>query len=179
MPDYIRPPTVGEILAAFPVECRIQIPKRLKQKRGLLRRYLNIIIDDAVEHVPPNKRDIARQIVLAQYPHHEITSRLTEQIKHLEAIANKLHGKKGERLDVEKARAYPLVDLCHELGIELRHNGSRHVGLCPLHDDRHPSFYVFDDNHWRCFGCGEHGDTIALVMRMQSKAFVEAVRYLT
>lgn len=31
--------------------------------------------------------------------------------------------------------------------------------LCPFHNDRHPSLYVADD-HYHCFGCGEHGDVI-------------------
>ena len=33
--------------------------------------------------------------------------------------------------------------------------------LCPFHNDRHPSLYVADD-HYHCFGCGEHGDVIDL-----------------
>ena len=41
-------------------------------------------------------------------------------------------------------------------GVEVNHCG---MALCPFHNDRHPSLYVADD-HYHCFGCGEHGDVI-------------------
>jgi len=35
------------------------------------------------------------------------------------------------------------------------------MGLCPLHDDRHPSFLVDPDkNLFYCYGCGRGGDVI-------------------
>ena len=30
-------------------------------------------------------------------------------------------------------------------GVELRRSGNRHVGLCPFHEEKTPSFYIFDD----------------------------------
>ena len=51
---------------------------------------------------------------------------------------------------------------------------------CPFHDDRNPSFCVEPGmTGWKCFGCGEHGDAIALVMRVKKMAFPEARVYLT
>ena len=40
-----------------------------------------------------------------------------------------------------------------------------------------PSFHVYED-HFHCFGCGEHGDAIAFVMKSQGAAFMEAVEQL-
>ena len=38
-------------------------------------------------------------------------------------------------------------------------------GLCPFHEDRHPSFHVYTDtNSWHCFGCDKGGSVIDLVM---------------
>ncbi len=49
--------------------------------------------------------------------------------------------------------------------------------VCPLHDDRNPSFHVDPDRgSWRCFGCSEHGDAPALAMRLEGLSFPEAVR---
>jgi len=50
---------------------------------------------------------------------------------------------------------------------------------CPFHEDKNPSFCVARGRHeWRCFGCQEHGDSAALVMRLNACTFPEAVRWL-
>lgn len=59
-------------------------------------------------------------------------------------------------LDAIKARL-PLEQLIGA-DIELRRRGRVLVGCCPFHDDRTPSLVVWPDNHFRCFGCGVHGD---------------------
>lgn len=43
---------------------------------------------------------------------------------------------------------------------QLRREGSRLVGRCPLpnHRDSTPSFNVYPDRHAHCYGCGFHGD---------------------
>lgn len=46
-------------------------------------------------------------------------------------------------------------------GVDLRRAGRAYRGLCPFHDDRHPSLVVWpDDGRWRCFGCGASGDGV-------------------
>lgn len=48
----------------------------------------------------------------------------------------------------------------------LRRSGRELVGLCPLHLERHPSFYVNPEKQvFHCFGCGAGGDVFAFVMR--------------
>src|SRR5690625_3408436 len=52
-------------------------------------------------------------------------------------------------------------------------------GLCPFHDERTPSFHVRPQlGLWHCFGCGEGGDVISFVQRIENLAFAEAVEYL-
>ncbi|WP_062072558.1 DNA primase [Demequina sediminicola] len=52
-------------------------------------------------------------------------------------------------------------------------------GLCPFHDERSPSFHVRPNaGRWHCFGCGEGGDVIEFVMRIDGLPFAEAVEYL-
>src|SRR5690625_4386610 len=52
-------------------------------------------------------------------------------------------------------------------------------GLCPFHDERTPSFHVRPQlGFYHCFGCGEGGDVIDFVMKMNHLPFVEAVEYL-
>ena len=52
-------------------------------------------------------------------------------------------------------------------------------GLCPFHDEKSPSFNVRPAlGRWHCFGCGEGGDVISFVQRVDHLAFVEAVERL-
>ncbi len=76
----------------------------------------------------------------------------------------------------EKARQNPVQN--HFEG-RLRKVGSRLVGLCPFHQEKTPSFTIFPDNHWYCFGaCQEGGDVIKFIMNSKGLSFLEAVRYL-
>ena len=52
-------------------------------------------------------------------------------------------------------------------------------GLCPFHDERTPSFNVRPQlGLWHCFGCGEGGDVISFVQKINHLPFTEAVEYL-
>lgn len=43
--------------------------------------------------------------------------------------------------------------------VRLKRTGADHIGLCPFHDERSPSFTVNDGKgFYHCFGCGAHGD---------------------
>lgn len=61
----------------------------------------------------------------------------------------------------------------------LRQRGLRWVGLCPFHDDRHPSFDVSPVHQsWRCWVCGVGGDAIDWVRLTENCTTVEAIRRL-
>lgn len=52
-------------------------------------------------------------------------------------------------------------------------------GLCPFHDERTPSFHVRPHlGLWHCFGCGEGGDVISFVQKVDHLSFTEAVETL-
>lgn len=52
-------------------------------------------------------------------------------------------------------------------------------GLCPFHDEKTPSFHVRPQvGLWHCFGCGEGGDSISFIERIEHVSFVEAVELL-
>jgi hypothetical protein len=44
-----------------------------------------------------------------------------------------------------------------QLGLELTPTGDRWKTTCPFHLDSNPSFVVFPDGSYHCFGCGAHG----------------------
>src|SRR5262249_45085340 len=54
----------------------------------------------------------------------------------------------------------PLTDL-----VTLPMDTGGHVS-CPFHDDPQPSCKIYSD-HWHCFGCGERGDRLAWLTRVE------------
>src|SRR5271166_4702456 len=61
--------------------------------------------------------------------------------------------------------------------VNLARSGRQWKGCCPFHNEKTPSFYVYDD-HYHCFGCGAHGDAVSFVMQSQGAGFREAVEQL-
>lgn len=52
-------------------------------------------------------------------------------------------------------------------------------GLCPFHDERSPSFHVRPQlGFYHCFGCGESGDAISFLQKMDHVTFTDAVERL-
>src|SRR5205823_10480190 len=69
-----------------------------------------------------------------------------------------------------------LVEVVSDV-VALRRRGRSFVGLCPFHVEKTPSFTVSEERgFFHCFGCGEHGDVFAFVMRIESQPFPDAVR---
>lgn len=61
--------------------------------------------------------------------------------------------------------------------VKLRKNGKEHMGCCPFHNEKTPSFTVSDQKaFYHCFGCGVHGNIFDFLMHQESLAFHEAVK---
>jgi CHC2 zinc finger len=62
---------------------------------------------------------------------------------------------------------------------KLRRVGREFVGLCPLHGERHPSFYVNPAKQvFHCFGCGAGGDVFDFVMHIEDLPFSSALEWV-
>jgi DNA primase len=73
------------------------------------------------------------------------------------------------------------VDLVELIGraVPLKRSGSSYRGLCPFHQEKTPSFYVFPHSHtWVCFGCGKKGSAFDWLMEREHLEFGEALRTL-
>jgi len=63
--------------------------------------------------------------------------------------------------------------------VALRKTGKNHVGLCPFHSEKTPSFSVNPDKQiFHCFGCGVGGDAFKFLELQEGLNFPEAVRGL-
>jgi DNA primase len=70
-----------------------------------------------------------------------------------------------------------LAELVRER-VRLTRSGRHWKGRCPFHDDRSPSFFVFDDQRYFCFGCKAKGNAFDWVMQTEHVAFVDALKML-
>ncbi len=52
-------------------------------------------------------------------------------------------------------------------------------GLCPFHTEKTPSFHVHEQRQFfHCFGCGEKGDVISFLVKVEQRSFMEVIRDL-
>ena len=68
-----------------------------------------------------------------------------------------------------------IVDVVGE-HVVLRKAGANHMGLCPFHSERSPSFTVNESKQmFHCFGCKKGGDLIHFLMEIHGLGFLEAL----
>jgi len=81
-----------------------------------------------------------------------------------------------ESLEDIKSR-YDLVEYIGQY-VNLRKSGNKFQGLCPFHTDKSPSFFVYPDNTYHCFGCQAHGTIIDFVMQYHDLDIKQAIERL-
>ncbi|MDH5747745.1 MAG: DNA primase, partial [Rhodospirillales bacterium] len=63
--------------------------------------------------------------------------------------------------------------------VKLTRKGHEHLGLCPFHKEKTPSFTLNEEKgFYHCFGCGAHGSAFDFVMQTEGLSFPEAVERL-
>ena len=74
--------------------------------------------------------------------------------------------------------ATQIVDVVGEF-VSLKKRGTNHIGCCPFHNEKTPSFYVSPSKGiYKCFGCGEAGNAVGFLMKHERYTYPEALRYL-
>ena len=63
--------------------------------------------------------------------------------------------------------------------VTLKKRGINYIGLCPFHNDSHPSFSVSPTRGiCHCFTCGKGGNAINFLMELEQMTYPEALRWL-
>lgn len=84
--------------------------------------------------------------------------------------------KEGE---VEELKSHTDIHNVISAYVSLKKSGKSYSGLCPFHKEKTPSFSVDQTKQlYHCFGCGEGGDIISFVEKMENMDFIEAVEFL-
>lgn len=63
--------------------------------------------------------------------------------------------------------------------VTLKKRGINYIGLCPFHNDSHPSFSVSPTRGiCHCFTCGKGGNAVNFLMELEQMAYPDALRWL-
>lgn len=104
-------------------------------------------------------------------------------IKRLERLQNTQNGRKTKGIQshitdeqIFQAKEIPIETLFDGTLVKC---GKNLKGLCPFHDDKRPSFYVFPKTNtcW-CFSCSAGGDSIKFIQLTHNYSFKETIKYL-
>ena len=63
--------------------------------------------------------------------------------------------------------------------VTLKRSGTNYIGLCPFHQDNHPSLSVSSTKQiFKCFSCGHSGNVVSFLMDHEHISYPEALKYL-
>jgi len=174
-----------ELLELFP-EARNIIPLKIREYKSAIREKENEI-QSQLSRIYSLKADsfsewfgeeIIKQLVMPELVALERTFFRLKRFEHLLNPTRKTTNRFEFEEKIEIARRYPIEELARSK-LELRQAGRNFVSLCPLHNEKTPSFYIYTEtNRFCCFGCQEKGDVITLTMALYGINFKEAVEML-
>ena len=71
-----------------------------------------------------------------------------------------------------------IVDVVQDY-VSLKRRGANYIGLCPFHNEKTGSFTVSPSKGiYKCFGCGEAGNAVSFVQKIEGCSFPDAIRKL-
>jgi len=172
--------TIPELIQAFP-EAEEILPTKVQE--WLLEK----------EHLIEEVRDKIRQYKntndywLVRYTISEfIIPKIKQADRHIARLKILMKAYKGKLPkdiitdeDVRQAKQYDIKWLYEEKGGKLKRIGRNYIGLCPFHEEKHPSFQIYtNSNSFYCFGCNRGGDAITFVQKIFALSFIGAVEYM-
>lgn len=173
--------TDKELLAIFP-EAKEIIPEKIKEYGeekaeiiDTIKKQLSLIKDRTSDDF---SRYFWRQWVKATEGAELLKTE--KQITRLKRLAFVSSGKVSKNSltedQIQQALAMPIENLINK---PMRKSGNKLVGLCPFHEERHPSFYIYTtSNSFYCFSCIKGGNAINFIRQLYGFSFREAVEYL-
>ena len=89
-----------------------------------------------------------------------------------------MNGQIGEAKINEVRERTDIIALVSQY-VALKRSGANHMGLCPFHAEKSPSFSVHAGRQFfHCFGCGVGGDVFSFLMKIEGLAFPDALKRL-
>lgn len=79
---------------------------------------------------------------------------------------------------VEKEVILQNLSVSDIYGEHLEKSGKGYKMLCPFHEEKTPSFLIYNDLSFYCFGCHVGGSAFDYIMKRENKTFSEALKHL-
>ncbi len=145
---------------------------------------INEVCDEIMEKYKLPKEDTGLYRALFKmdlYPLKIRKERLKREFHNIDIVKRAIGSSLGRKevedfaLKVERAKEYSMESIYQGT---LKKSNKNMLGCCPFHEEKTPSFYIFPDNHYHCFGCGVSGDSIDLYMKYHEVDFKGAVEAL-
>src|SRR3989339_1046829 len=74
--------------------------------------------------------------------------------------------------------ASEIIDVISDY-VTLKRRGANHLGLCPFHNEKTPSFTVSGAKGiYKCFGCGKGGNAVNFIMDIEHLTYPDALKHL-
>ena len=176
--------TDKELLEIFP-EAKECLAKKIKKLETIKKELIEVIkkkLDIVEKKSTPNNQWFWYEVIKAFEGQDllEIENKLIK-IKYLLSISyNKkaMLKNKTTKQTIERLLNIPIENIISG-NTKLRKVGKNLLGLCPFHNEKSPSFYIYTEtNSFYCFGCQTGGNVINLAMKLYGYSFKEAVRFL-
>jgi hypothetical protein len=139
------------------------------------------IRDIQLKHLPCKEIDIDGDWTVENIKLHVNHIAIKEKTKHYLQTIKRIDGRQKHFTqkgitdeDIIRAKEVPLTELYEGQLF----GAKRKYGLCPFHDERSPSFYIFPSNKFKCFGCQVYGTSIDFIMLRDGVDFIKAVKTL-
>ena len=78
---------------------------------------------------------------------------------------------RNQQLDLKSLRN---KDFTRFISTPIREISGKKQTLCPFHTETTPSFFIYPDNSYHCFGCGAHGNAIDFMVKKLGYSFEHA-----
>lgn len=189
----ILPTFVEQRMKSYPVFLENELLKLFPEAIQLLAakitewmQELNNLIDStrkelaSLYKLTPNnaERLIRRELLKISYG--QKLDRIVHHLARLKRLQFRAEGKvaKGQLTDdqIQHALTVPIENILNQ---HYRKGSGTLVGLCPFHNEKHPSFYIYTKtNSCWCYGCCQGGDVISFIRILYGYSFKQAVQYL-
>lgn len=179
VPNFVYPSEI-ELLKAFP-EAKEIIPQKIDEWIRVKGKLLCKEVIPALNRISSIKDDFSRWFWKESYKS-LVNPRFVEaleQLARLESLkiltVDTNYPKNIVDFEQKKEAANQTSILSLYSFQKLRKFGLRYTALCPFHNEDTPSFVIYPDNSFYCFGCQVHGDAIDFMKLLKNCGFKEAV----
>lgn len=174
--DRCKGLSLNEIKEAFPEEIEEIVPRVIKELEEEINDYKekrNIRFNKSLNYFTP---EYARQLAEEEMP--------KEKVNHMNKLKVQINVTNGynnavSEAEIQTAKGKDIRKL-HTFN-KPRVYGTRFTACCPFHaggNEKTPSFMINQRNLFKCFGCGEAGDAITFIMKLNNLNFIDAVKFL-